>query len=258
VGRKNAVASTEFVLIVLLGLTSGLMIGCIGIGGVILVPALVFLADIPIKICISAAMAAFILSGLVATAVFASHKSIHWGMAIWLCIGAAPAAFAGAWGVSIANPRILEAGLGLLTLVSGLNSLRRYDETHTSGVNLSNKVLLPIGAATGLLSSVSGTGGPLVLVPILISMSVPVLTAVGLSQAIQLPVAIAAPFGNVLYGTLDLVLGGILAATLTVGSWYGARLAHVVPRAILRSIVSAALVVIGAFILGSVGWRLLG
>jgi uncharacterized membrane protein YfcA len=256
--RDTAVAITEFTLIALLGLASGLMIGCIGIGGVILVPALVFLADLPIKICISAAMAAFILSGLVATAVFASHKSIHWGMAIWLCIGAAPAAFAGAWAVSLANPRVLEAGLGLLTFGSGLNSLRRYDEIHASGINLSNKVLLPIGAVTGLLSSVSGTGGPLVLVPILISMSVPVLTAVGLSQAVQLPVAIAATFGNVLYGKLDLVLGSILAATLTIGSWYGARLAHVVPRAILRRIVSATLVVIGAFILGNVGWRLLG
>jgi uncharacterized membrane protein YfcA len=252
------VTITELGLIALLGLTSGLMIGCIGIGGVILVPALVFLADIPIKIGIPAAMAAYILSGIVATAVFASHKSIHWGMTLWLCIGAAPAAFAGAWSVSIANPRILEAGLGFLTFVSGLNSLRRHDETHASGVNLSNKVLLPIGAVTGFLSSVSGTGGPLVLVPILISMSVPVLTAVGLSQAVQLPVAIAATFGNVLYGKLDLVLVGVLAATLTVGSWYGARLAHVVPRAILRGIVSAVLVIVGAFILGNVGWRLLG
>lgn len=36
--------------IALLGVTSGLMIGCIGIGGVILVPALVYLARIPIQI----------------------------------------------------------------------------------------------------------------------------------------------------------------------------------------------------------------
>ena len=71
------------------------------------------------------------------------------------------------------------------------------------------------------------------LVPILISMSVPVLTAVGLSQAIQLPVAIAATFGNALYGQVDLAFGGILAASLTVGSWCGAKLAHVVPRATL-------------------------
>ena len=94
------------------------------------------------------------------------------------------------------------------------------------------------------------------MVPIVISMSVPVLVAVGLSQVIQLPVAIAATVGNVLYGELDLVLGGVLAATLTVGSWYGAKLAHVMPRAILRRIVSIVLVVVGTFILGNVIWRL--
>jgi uncharacterized membrane protein YfcA len=77
-----------------------------------------------------------------------------------------------------------------------------------------------------------------------------------LSQVIQVPVAIAATFGNVLYGQLDPALGGVLAAALTVGSWYGAKLAHVVPRATLRRIVSVVLVIVGGLILGNVIWRL--
>jgi Sulfite exporter TauE/SafE len=67
--------------IALLGTLSGLMIGCIGIGGVILVPALVFLAGVAIEIAIPAAMFAYILSGLAATVVFARNKSIDWRMA---------------------------------------------------------------------------------------------------------------------------------------------------------------------------------
>jgi uncharacterized membrane protein YfcA len=248
---------TELVGIALLGVVSGLMIGCIGIGGVILVPALVFLGEIPIRIAIPAAMLAYILSGLVATTVFAQNKSIDWAMAGWLCAGATPTAFAGAWAVSVVNPRLLETCLGLLTFLSGVNALRGQAAAETSAQAPSNRALLIVGAVTGFLSSISGTGGPLVLVPILISMSLPVLAAVGLSQAIQLPVAITATVGNVLYGELDLALGGVLAGSLTVGSWYGARLAHVVPRATLRRIVSIVLVVVGVFILGSVVWRLL-
>jgi hypothetical protein len=250
------VAISGLVWIVLLGVTSGLMIGCIGIGGVILVPALVFLADVPIQISIPAAMLAYILSGLVATAVFAHNKSIRWSMAVWLCLGATPTAFAGAWAVSVVNPRLLEACLGLLTFLSGLNALRSQNADDAPERSVSNTSLLVVGAVTGFLSSITGTGGPLVLVPIAISMSVPVLIAVGLSQVIQLPVAIAATIGNALYGQIDLVLGGVLAGSLTVGSWYGARLAHVVPRAILRRIVSVALAVIGTFILANVVWRL--
>lgn len=251
-----SLAISELIWIASLGTISGLMIGCIGVGGVILVPALVFLAGIPIEVAIPAALLAYILSGLAATMVFARNKSIHWGMAIGLCIGATPAAFAGAWAVSVFNRLLLEACLGLLTLLSGLNSLRTQNVAEIPDSKVSNRVLVPVGAVTGFLSSLTGTGGPLVLVPILISMSLPVLTAVGLSQAIQLPIAIAATIGNLLYGKLDLNLGAVLAASLTVGSWYGAKLAHTVSRAILRGIVSAVLVLIGAFILANVGWRL--
>jgi uncharacterized membrane protein YfcA len=45
---------------------------------------------------------------------------------------------------------------------------------------------------------------------------------------------------------------------LSGGSWYGAKLAHAVPRAMLRVIVSAALVLIGFFILGNLGRQLMG
>ena len=40
--------------------------------------------------------------------------------------------------------------------------------------------------------------------------------------------------------------------------WFGAKLAHAVPRATLRGIVCAALVIIGLVILGKVGWHLIG
>jgi uncharacterized membrane protein YfcA len=252
----TSVATSNLIWIALLGLASGLTIGCIGIGGVILVPALVFLADIPIETSITAAMMAYVLSGLVATIVFARNKSIRWDMATWLCAGAAPTAFVGAWAVSVVNPRLLEACLGLLTFLSGLNSLRVQKAADKSELAPSNMRLLVVGAVTGLFSSITGTGGPLVLVPIIISMSVPVLVAVGLSQVIQLPVAIVATFGNLLYGQLDLELGAVLAVSLTIGSWYGAKLAHIVPRTTLRWIVSVVLVIVGAFILGNVIWRL--
>ena len=254
----NRVAISELVWIALLGTVSGLMIGCIGIGGVILVPALVFLAGIAIQVAIPAAMFAYILSGLVATIVFARNKSIDWGMALWLCVGGAPAAFAGAWAVSVFDSRLLAGCLGLLTLLSGINSLRPQNLAERGNIEISRGVLLAVGIVTGFLSSFTGTGGPLVLVPILISMKLAVLTSVGLSQIFQLPVAIAATAGNLVYGKLDLVLSAVLAVSLSGGSWAGATLAHAVPRTVLRGIVSAALVLIGVFILGNVGWRLMG
>lgn len=243
------------VFVAILGIISGLMIGSIGVGGVILVPALVFLGGMPIQTAIAAAMLAYILSGSVATAVFARHKSIDWGISAWLCAGAAPAAFAGAWAVSIVNERWLEAVIGLLTFLSGLNALRkRHAEAELR--TLSKQSVAGIGAFTGILSAMSGTSGPLVLVPILTAMHIPILASIGLSQVVQLPIAIAASAGNFLYGTIDLSLSAILAFSLTLGSWYGAKLAHAVPREILRRIVCVVLIAVGAFILANIFWHL--
>src|SRR5262249_7398258 len=149
----------ELIALTALGLASGLLIGCIGIGGVILVPALVFAGAIPIQRAIPAALLAYIVSGLVATVIFAQQKSIRCGMAAWLCLAAAPAAFAGAWAVKNANPRVLEVTIGLLTMLSGINSLRREKHAKPPTEVVPAPLLLVIGAGTGFASSVSGTGG---------------------------------------------------------------------------------------------------
>ena len=243
--------SAAFLLgIGVLGLLSGVMIGCIGIGGVILVPALAYLMGVPIHAAIAAAMFAYLVSGAIGTLVFARHKSIRWDMTAWLWIGAMPAALAGALFASAAPGRVLELLIGLLTAASGAHSLLPSPEGHASEDRvLSNPALAGIGAVTGFSSAITGTGGPLVLVPILMWLRMPVLTAIGLSQAIQLPIAVLATAGNIYAEVLDLKLGLLIAVGLSLGTWVGARIAHAVPRAVLRTIVSVVLVGVGALIL---------
>src|SRR5690606_9602644 len=74
-------------LFALLGAGAGVLIGCVGIGGVIIVPALVYLFGVPIHVAIAAAMFAFLLSGLVGTAEFARRRSIRWSMTGWMWAG---------------------------------------------------------------------------------------------------------------------------------------------------------------------------
>jgi len=216
--------------VALLGLASGLMIGCIGIGGVILAPSLWFFAGTPIQVAISAATFAYLLSGIVGTTVFAREKSIDWPMVWWLCLGAAPTAFLGGLTVQAADPRILQGGIGLLALGSGINALwpQQTEKKRES----------------------------LILVPILILMNLPVLLAVGLSQAIQLPIATAGTFGNLVHGRLDWSLAGTLAVVLTLGSWLGAKIAHRIPRKLMHRLVSVVLLVVGGLMLTSIIYRL--
>jgi uncharacterized membrane protein YfcA len=232
-----------------LGAGAGLLIGAVGIGGVILVPALVYLAGQSVSAAIAAAMCAFIVSGVVGSYAYANAGSIRWRLTAWMWIGALPCALAGAWVVNVAAPALLELAIGLLTLASGLHVLLSRGARSTSERVPAVPTLAAVGGVTGFVSALTGTGGPLVLVPILLALDVPVLASIGLAQAIQLPIAVAATGGYWLSDLLDLRLGLTLAAGIAVGTWLGAKAAHALPTDMLRKIVAALLVLVGGAML---------
>ena len=119
-------------------------------------------------------------------------------------------------------------------------------------------MLFAIGAVTGLGSSMSGTGGPLLLVPILLWLHVPVLASVGLSQVIQLPISAFATAGNLVYGAIDVVVAAALSLLLMIGVWLGARLAHRVSSAALKRFVSFVLLAVGGMMLVRVTLQAIG
>jgi uncharacterized protein len=240
----------EQLAFVALGAFAGLLIGCVGIGGVILVPALVYLAGQSFEAAIAAAMGAFVVSGLVGAYAYAKAGSIRWQTTAWTSIGALPCAFAGALLVTAVAPRLLEVAIGLLSAGSGLHVLvsRRASQPSRERI-LSAPSLTVIGAVTGFLSALTGTGGPMVLVPFLVALEVPVLASIGLAQAIQLPVAAAATGGNLLSGTLDVRLGVLLAVGIAFGTWIGAKAAHALQPKLLRKAVAVLLVLLGGLML---------
>jgi uncharacterized protein len=241
----------QLVFLALIGLGAGLSIGCIGIGGVVLVSGLHYLGGIAIPTAIAAAMMGYLLTGLVGTVVYARLGSIRWAMAGWLCAGAMPSALAGAWLSNTVPSSGLEIAIGALTLGSGAYALSGEREGGATAA-LGRGTLVGIGSVTGVLSALTGTGGPLVLVPLMLWLQVPVLTAIGLSQAVQLPIAALATVGNFAFGKPEVWLGAVLGVALAGGAFLGARLAHKAPHALLKRIVAAVLIVVGAAILGGV------
>ncbi len=227
----------------------GALIGSIGIGGVLLVPALKYLGDVALHVAIPACNLSYIVTGTVGAVIYARHGTIDHGMAARVCLGALPGAFLGAFLLPFVPALALEAGIAAAVLFSGIHTLA--DRQHESGrkpATLGN-ALLVIGFATGVGSALTGTGGPLLLVPVLIWLRVPILTAIGLSQVIQIPISLLATLGNALYGQIDLRLSAGLALALACGSIVGASLAHAVPTDYLKKGVSILMILVGLFIL---------
>ncbi|WP_046862906.1 sulfite exporter TauE/SafE family protein [Microvirga massiliensis] len=231
-----------------IGLLAGLMIGCIGVGGVILTPTMTLGCGIPISTAASAAMMGYIATGLSGSLLFGRSGALDRGLALRLCIGAAPGALIGAWAIQIVNPMAIQVLIAALATGAGLNRLNGECRMDAVPFPFGSASAIALGGAIGLISAMTGTGGPVVLVPLLIWLGFPILAAVGLGQAIQIPIALLATAGAYLLGSLDTQIGAQLTAGLVVGSIAGARIAHRLPDRALHATAAVILIATGGIV----------
>jgi uncharacterized protein len=229
----------------------GVLIGAVGIGGVLLVPALTLVAGISVHQAVPVCTLSFMATGVIGVIVYARHGSIQWPKVFWLCLGAVPAAFLGSISLLSIPTIVVMLLVAALMIVSGIDALikaYRPPAQARASRQLKPAHYIVIGAITGFGSAITGTGGPLILVPILIFLSLPVLTAVGLSQAIQLPIAAFASAGNWMSGNLNFDLALAIATVLVVGAFAGALLVHRLPSEPIRKLTAILLVFFGTAI----------
>lgn len=232
-------------------LVVGLLIGAVGIGGVLLVPALAFVIGIDVHRAIPACMLAYLATGIVGALVYARHGSIRRDMIGYLCAGAVPSAFAGSLLLGSIPPAAILLLIAVLMVVSGGDALRKAYARNPPPVSDDKPPrgwLVGIGLITGFGSALTGTGGPLILVPSAVFIGLPVLTAIGLSQVIQVPIALFASAANWLADSLDFRLALTIAVGMVIGTLAGANLVHRLPAEPLRKIIAWFLVVIGSAI----------
>ena len=235
-------------LLTVIGVLVGILIGSIGIGGVLLVPGLVYLAGYDIHTAIASCMLSYAFSGLVGAWMYARKGSIRWTTGGWLSIGAMPGAGLGALIVQQLSVDVVTLVIALF-IVFAVYSSSRNTPTSSMSATTHPVFLVATGVLVGLGSATSGTGGPLLLVPLLVWYGWPVLGAVGLSQLIQIPIALLATLINYFSGAVDVYLGLGVAVVITLGVITGASIAHLLPVHLLRKLVVAALVLVAGWML---------
>jgi uncharacterized membrane protein YfcA len=240
-------------LMLVAALFVGLLIGGVGVGGVLLPPALVYVGGFGFHLAAATSVWAFLFCGVAGTLSYAGRRSIDWRMAMWLGVGVVPTAFAGAWANVVLPEGVLMIILAALMVLTGADALLRgpVDEReHRFGA----PTLLAVGAFVGFGSALTGTGGAVLLVPSLLLLRTPVLAAVGVAQAVSLPVVAFSIAGYLLYGSVDFTLGTVLGLVAVVGVVLGSRIAHAAPAAALRRVVATALLCVGLLIAARTVW----
>ena len=106
-----------------------------------------------------------------------------------------------------------------------------------------------MGAASGFGSGLSGAGGPLFSVPIMVILRYAPLAAVGTSQVLQIVAAASGSLGNLEHGFIDWRLAALVTTFELVGVVLGVRLAHAVSQLVLRRLAGALCLAVGGLLL---------
>jgi len=202
-----------------------------------------------VKHAIAVALMSYLPAGSVAVLLYARRGSIPRREALWLCLAAVPMAYLGARAAAFAPPTLLEALIGALLLAGGIHALRRSGGPAKAFHRLTPPALSGLGGITAFASALTGAGGAFVLVPMLLLLEAPTLGAIGLGQAIQIPIAAVASISNVQAGFVDLPLAGTLAGSLALGISVGTPIAHALPQRQLRRLLGGVITGAGTLML---------
>ena len=227
------------------GIVIGIAIGAVGIGGVLLVPFLTLTLGIDVKHAIAAVLLSYVPSCIVAVGTLCKtrlHPLARGGIALPGCIanrlarragrpaGAGGAARAGDRRAAVGGRRLCvaaAAGHRDRATPAGPGDAARTWRWHRLRLR-AHRRRRRVRAAAGLLL-----------------LDTPVLAAIGLGQAIALPIAGLASLANIVAGIMDIGLAAGLAAALTLGIAIGTPIAHALPQLLLRRLLGSVVVLAG-------------
>lgn len=228
----------------------GVLIGAVGVGGILLIPAISLLAGLPIQTAMATALLTFVFTGLLGTALFSRRGSIDWTIARPVCMGAAAAGFFGSWANSRTDGRILTMILAIVIAAAGIHSVMQRRPAHrpvfADAPGKQKVLLLGIGAFSGFGSGLTGVGGPALSIPMMLPFGFPALAVIGASQVVQILAAVSGTIGNLYYGRIDYRLAIWLTLCEMAGVAVGVRVVHAIRADALRWIVGILCLLVGA------------
>ena len=253
--------------------------GCIGICGIagFLLPML-YTGGLGFDVTYALALSflAFLVSGIIGSFNYYKAGNLEVRMSLKLGIGSLIGAIAGVFLQSMIEKSTAKSILYLVVLFSGASILvRMWNEKRKADSVSAKKVisdgknsassnpshpksiadhmgfLIFLGITTGAICSLSGAGGPVLVMPLLVACGVSARIAVGVALFDSVFIAIPACIGYLSRITWTEILGLLVLIVLThgIGVWLGSRFAGKVPVQGLKIFVAVFSVCIAIYML---------
>lgn len=209
-------------------------------GGSIYTPLQIFFG-VPFRIAATTSLLLIVLSSLSALRIYAAAKKIDWTLAAILEVFAALGAVSGAFATHMLNTNMLALLFATIVTMSGISmmqnpqplvSLRKKDkklwlwerQSHANVYSINLLIAFPVCFLSGLISSLVGLGGGIIIVPLLsIGFAVPLDIAIGSSTVMVLVTSAIGFLTHLSVSSWDPYLLLYLAVVALIGGTVGAK-----------------------------------
>lgn len=272
----NSLTILTLVIIAAANMAVGGCIGICGIAGFLLPMLYTGGLGFDVTYALALSFLAFLVSGIIGSFNYYKAGNLEVRMSLKLGIGSLIGAIAGVFLQSMIEKSTAKTILYLVVLFSGASILvRMWNEKRKADSVSAKKVisdgknsassnhshpksiadhmgfLIFLGITTGAICSLSGAGGPVLVMPLLVACGVSARIAVGVALFDSVFIAIPACIGYLSRITWTEILGLLVLIVLThgIGVWLGSRFAGKVPVQGLKIFVAVFSVCIAIYML---------
>lgn len=239
-------------LLLAISLIVGISIGAVGIGGILLIPALAAFGGLEVHTAMATALFTFFFTGISGAILFQRRGSIRWDLTVPVCIGATAFGFLGAWANSRLNAPQLTLVLAAVIVMAGMYTLRPHSSERRPLLDDRPRgqlaLLTAIGGFVGFGSGLTGVGGPAISVPVMVMFGFAPLATIGVSQVVQIVASLSGSAANLHYGTIDYGIAVPVTVAQLIGVPLGVRIVHAVSPKPLRRSVAFICICVGAWL----------
>lgn len=247
--RGNGLSELTILTLIIIGAANMAVGGCIGICGIagFLLPML-YTGGLGFDVTYALALSflAFLVSGVIGSRNYYKAGNLDIKMSVKLGIGSLIGAVGGVFLQSMIEKNTAKTILYLVVLFSGASILVRMWNEKRQKKNTEDVVsndsaeksitdnvvfLVLLGIVTGAICSLSGAGGPVLVMPLLVACGVSAGIAVGVALFDSVFIAVPACIGYLSRIDWMGVLGLLVLIIIThgIGVWLGSRFAGKVP-----------------------------
>ena len=241
----------------------GWSIGICGIAGFLLPMLYTAALGYSVELALAASFLAFLVSGIIGSVNYYKAGNLAVRECLKLSAGSIIGAYFGVILQGLITQSTAKTILYLVVLISGISIMYRLWQEHyrvnnvaeqadsASGIVANTWFLLALGCVTGAICSLSGAGGPILVMPLLVMLGISPRVAVGIALLNSVFIAVPACLGYLGHVNVGEVwqLMVLVCFSHGVGVLVGSKMAGIVPVNALKVFVAVFSVCIALYML---------